>query len=53
MSGSYWKLFQWKAYGGAFNDIPAGFNAFPHRRGTLMHAEFGYVLWLPQASSSG
>jgi hypothetical protein len=39
--GKYWKLFQWKAYGGVFDDIPASFNAFPHRKGTLMHAEFG------------
>jgi len=39
--GKYWKLFQWKAYGGVFDDIAASFNAFPHRKGTLMHAEFG------------
>eukprot|EP00775_Hariotina_reticulata_P011298 gene11298-11448_t len=37
----FWKLFQWKAYGGVFDDIPASFNAFPHRKGTLMHTEFG------------
>jgi FAD/FMN-containing dehydrogenase len=36
-----WKLFQWKAYGGAFDSIPASFNAFPHRKGVIMHSEFG------------
>lgn len=39
--GAYWKLFQFKAYGGAFNSIPVNFNAFPYRAGTLMHAEYG------------
>jgi hypothetical protein len=36
-----WKLFQWKAYGGAFDSISTNFNAFPHRKGTIMHSEFG------------
>lgn len=36
-----WKLFQWKAYGGAFDTVPASFNAFPHRKGVIMHSEFG------------
>ncbi|KAF8067329.1 FOX1 [Scenedesmus sp. PABB004] len=39
--GSVWKLFQFKAYGGALADVPANFNAFPYRRGTLMHLEWG------------
>lgn len=39
--GTYWKLFQFKAYGGAFDSIPVGFSAFPYRAGTIMHAEFG------------
>ena len=39
--GPFWKLFQWKAYGGVFEDIPTDFNAFPHRSGVLMHTEYG------------
>lgn len=39
--GSFWKLFQFKAYGGAFDTTPVSFNAFPYRAGTVMHAEFG------------
>lgn len=40
--GSFWRLFQFKAYGnGAFDATPVGFNAFPYRAGTLMHAEYG------------
>jgi FAD/FMN-containing dehydrogenase len=39
--GSHWRLFQWKAYGGAFEDVATSFNAFPYRSGVLMHTEYG------------
>lgn len=46
-----WKLFQWKAYGGAFDSIPSNFNAFPHRKGVIMHSEFGTSFGYQRAAS--
>lgn len=39
--GKVWKLFQFKAYGGAFDEVLSDFDSFPHRKGTIMHCEFG------------
>jgi len=39
-----WRLLQFKAYGGAFDQFADDFNAFPHRKGVLMHLEYGVAI---------
>jgi hypothetical protein len=42
--GGFFRLIQLKSYGGIFDRIPTGYNAYPHRKGTLFHAEIGVGL---------
>ena len=42
--GKNWRLLQFKAYGGAFDKFADDFNAFPHRKGVLMHLEYGAAI---------
>jgi hypothetical protein len=39
--GRNWRVLQFKAYGGAFDNFADNFNAFPYRKGVLMHVIYG------------